>query len=89
MEPQKRPEFADGDDNGSDDFDVDFIPDQTPQFYWTQDKDEIRRAFIFDKIADPQIAGHILVENMEMIFQWLTKGSVPKAKKSHLKVAES
>lgn len=84
-----QPALKDGDDDGSDELDIDFIPDTVPQFYWTTDKDEIRRAFIFDKMADPQIIGSVLVDNMEMIFQWLTKGTVPKAKKPHLKVAET
>ena len=84
-----QPELKDGDGEDNDDFDIDFIPDSPPQFYWTRDQDEIRRSFIFDKLSDPSIDGRILVENMDLIFRWLTKGELPKAKKSHLKVAEN
>lgn len=88
MEPDRKPEFADGDDDDPPEFDIDFVPDEAPQYFWTKDVDEIRRTFIFDKLADPSIDGRILVENMELIFKWLTKGDLPKAKKSHLKVAD-
>lgn len=88
MEPQKSPEFADGDE-GDEDLDIDVIPDEPLRFYWTKDIDEIRRSFIFEIIADPSIDARILVENMELIFKWIIKGELPKAKKSHLKVAES
>ena len=87
MEPA--PKLPDGEEPGDDELDIDFIPDQPAQFYWTKDPDEIRRFYIFDKLADPSIAGHILVENMELIFKWCTKGVVPRTGKSHLKVAES
>ncbi len=85
-----QPELKDGDDGPDDEFDVDFIPDGPPRFYWAKDPDEIRRAFIFDKMAEPNIDGRILVENLEFVFRWLKSGEVPKTpKKSHLKVAES
>ena len=66
-----QPEFKDGDGGQDDEFDIDFVPDAPPHFYWTKDQDEIRRAFIFDKMADPNIVGSILVENLELVFRWL------------------
>lgn len=80
-----QPEFKDGDDGPDDEFNVDFIPDVPPEYYWTKDPNEIRRAFILDKLADPSIDGRILIKNMQAVFTWLTTGDVPEAKKSHLK----
>lgn len=82
-----QPELKDGDGgDDADEFDIDFIPDAPLEYYWTRDPNEIRRAFILDKLADPSIDGRILIENMQAVFSWLTTGDVPsKPKKSHLK----
>ena len=86
---QAKPEFGDGDDS-SGELEIDFIPRGDVEYHWAKDPDEIRRSFIFDRMASSEIDGKILIENMDLIFRWLTKGEQPKApKKSHLKVAES
>jgi hypothetical protein len=52
-----------------------------------KDDDELRRAWIFGLLADPQIDGRVLVENMARVEVWLTTGAVEIAKdKPTLKV---
>lgn len=86
-----QPELKDGDGGPDDGPEIDFIPDSAPQFYWAASPDEIRRSFIFDRVADISVHPHVMIENMEIMFRWLKGGEVPKPpKKSHLKaVAES
>ena len=63
----------------------DELPDihlTAPEAYpWTDDPNEKRRAFIIELMANPDYDGGILVGNMELIYQWLTTGAVPKGKK--------
>lgn len=56
---------------------------EPPQYFWTNDPDEQRRAFIIETMSDADIDGPVLVSNMEAVFQWLKNGTVsaPKAKK--------
>lgn len=49
---------------------------------WTDDVDEKRRAFIISTMAVAEIDGHVLVTNMEMVFQWLKSGALPEEKKT-------
>ncbi len=41
-------------------------------YFWCEDKDEIRRAFIIDVMADADIDGKVLVSNMQVVFEWLS-----------------
>lgn len=47
---------------------------------WTDDRDEHRRAFIVEKMADPNIQGDVLVKNMHAVCEWLRTGELPKDK---------
>jgi hypothetical protein len=44
-------------------------------YFWTDDQDEIRRAFILDVMADADIDGKVLVSNMQQVFDWLKGNS--------------
>ena len=44
---------------------------------WTADLHEARRCFVLDKLANPDIKGEHLVENMALVEQWLKNGEVP------------
>ncbi len=48
-----------------------------PEAYFWAEGDEIRRAFVLDLMADSEVDGKILVQNMEMVFQWLKGGTTP------------
>lgn len=67
------------------------LEDPSP-FEFCQDDDELRRAWIFGLLADPQIDGRVLVENMARVEAWLKAGTVEKAQPSlkvvNKKVAE-
>ena len=52
--------------------------DPRPEAYFWAEGDEIRRAFIIDVMADADIDGKVLVENMDAIFHWLKSGELPK-----------
>lgn len=54
---------------------------------WSVDDDMARRTFIFTYMADANIVGATLVENMAIIDEWIRTGVVPqKAAKRNLKV---
>ncbi len=42
---------------------------------WAKSVDEKRRAFVFDRMVNPELDGHILVQNMEMVDRWLKSGN--------------
>ncbi len=46
--------------------------DRPDAYFWCEDKDEIRRAFIIDVMADADIDGRVLVSNMQAVFEWLS-----------------
>lgn len=46
-------------------------------YFWTKDADELRRAFIIDVMSDADIAGEVLVANMQHVFDWLKDGKCP------------
>jgi hypothetical protein len=45
---------------------------------WTDDPNEWCRAHIFTMLADANIDGGILVENMDAIYKWIRHGDLPK-----------
>lgn len=60
---------------------------------WAKDADEERRCWIFERMANSEISGNILVENMQKVNAWIRDEAVPTAepvKKSRtgLKVCE-
>lgn len=75
------PRFPD-DEGGDGEIDADFIlNDDKPLCTWTNDKDEWRRVFVFDRMADSDIVGSTLVENMHAVEQWLKSGRVSRKPK--------
>ena len=82
------PMLPDGGDG--EEIEAEFIPDETKiTCTWSTDPDEHRRVFIFDKMADADIAGNTLVENMETVCQWLKNGTVPTKKPKLHQVKQS
>jgi hypothetical protein len=77
---QVTPTLGDGDD-GDGDLDLEVVPEKEPLCSWSDDPDEHRRTFIFDRMNDAQIDGKILVENMQMVAEWLKTGTVPQPTK--------
>ena len=82
------PQFPD-DDGGGDEIEAELWPDdsKTP-CTWSDNKDEWRRVFVFEKLADSDIAGDTLVKNMEAVCQWLKDGAVPKQERKLKTVKE-
>ena len=75
---QIAPQLPD-DTGGDDEVDAELWPDDNkPLCTWSSDPDEHRRVFVFDKMADSDIAGHTLVENMDAVCKWLKDGTVPQ-----------
>ena len=52
--------------------------DPRPEAYFWAEGDEIRRAFIIDVMADADIDGKVLVDNMDAVFHWLKSGKVSR-----------
>lgn len=78
--PEGEAVHGDGDD-GDDELEIDVLGDEpAPLCTWTKNVDEHRRAFVVRLMADPDLAGHILVSNMDAVCQWLKTGLVPKKK---------
>jgi hypothetical protein len=44
--------------------------------------DEQRRAFVLETMADAELDGRLLVQNMDLVYKWLADGSVPPTEKS-------
>jgi len=82
-EPAKKDETiiqyadGDGDDGNGNNLERDFIERISPPCTWSDDPDEHRRVFILKLMADPDINGVILVENMDAVAKWLKDGTVP------------
>lgn len=80
-------EFKDGDDEPPDDErhekdkgdDKDFNL-ELPPWKWPVDEDELRR-FVFYYLSDPNIDGKILVENMQLCYDWLKSGHIDTKRK--------
>lgn len=71
------------DDDGGDEIEAEFIPDENGQLCtWSESKDEWRRVFVFKEMATSDLAGNILVENMDAVCKWLKDGSVPRKLKA-------
>jgi hypothetical protein len=47
---------------------------------WTSDVDEKRRAFVVSQMANCDVDGKILVQNMHAVCEWLKSGKVPDAR---------
>ena len=75
--------LGDGDDGGEEG--GDFQEKKEILCSWSADPDEHRRVFVFDRMANSDIDGKILVENMNHVSQWLKDGSLPKATRSAFK----
>ena len=73
------------DEGGDEEMEIDFLEDEQTVVYRPSNPDEKRRAFIFYKMADPNIDGKILVESMELINKWLRDGTTPNQKERKLK----
>ena len=70
------------DDGGDDEVEAElWLNDNRPLCTWSDNKDEWRRVFVFDKMANLDIAGHTLVENMDTVCKWLKDGTVSKERK--------
>lgn len=46
---------------------------------WAKDADEERRCWIFERMANSEISGNILVENMQRVNAWIKDETVPAA----------
>lgn len=44
---------------------------------WARDADEERRCWIFERMANSEISGNILVENMQKVNAWIKDEAVP------------
>lgn len=64
------------DSEASDEQDIDLIEDPYP---WAKDADEERRCWIFERMANSEISGSILVENMQRVNAWIKDEAVPAA----------
>jgi hypothetical protein len=45
---------------------------------WTSDVDEKRRAFVVNQMANCDVDGKVLVENMHAVCEWLKSGELPR-----------
>jgi hypothetical protein len=70
------------DDNPDDILDTEPAP-----FEFCKSDDELRRAWIFGILANSDIAGTALVENMALVERWLKTGETGSKDKPALKVA--
>lgn len=52
--------------------------DDNAYFPWSEDKEEWRRSFVFEHMANPEIDINILLRNMELAFKWLKDGTIPE-----------
>ena len=62
-------------------------------FLWAKDVSEKRRCWIFERMANSEISGNILVENMQKVNAWIRDEAVPatepvKKSRAGLKVCE-
>ena len=64
----------------TEDTELEVVPDRD-EFYFCDTPDQKLRAFIASYMANAEIDGRILVENMEKVFVWVKDGTVPKAEK--------
>jgi hypothetical protein len=72
-----------------DDEDLTLPPEEPSPFdFCGHDPDQLRRAWIFGLLADSEIDGRVLVENMARVELWLKTGNVEK-EKTPLKVARA
>ena len=75
----------DGDEDPPEEFDIEVVPEKDErEFYWTDNQDEIRRFYILCHMADPDMDGKILVENMNHVYNWCVRGEMPAAAKPRL-----
>lgn len=49
---------------------------------------ERRRAFVLAHMANAEIEGRILVDNLQLIYEWLTDGTVPARTEKQKKAAQ-
>jgi hypothetical protein len=74
-----KPIPSDGDEDPPDEPEIeDVLDDEKREFYWTDDQDEIRRYYILIHMANSDMDGKILVENMNLVYNWCVKGELPK-----------
>ena len=52
---------------------------------WTNDVDEKRRAFVINQMANCDVGGKIMVENMHAVYEWLKSGKLPEESKLTIK----
>lgn len=53
---------------------------------WTDDVDEKRRAFVVNQMANADVDGKVLVENMHAVCDWLKSGALPAEARARPKV---
>jgi hypothetical protein len=62
-----------------DEIEVEVVPEKPDDSYpWCTDDDERRRTFVAEIMANSEIDGRILVENMDTLYKWLKDGLLPK-----------
>ena len=79
------PRLPDGGDGEEVDADF-YLSDDKPICTWSDDPEEHRRVFVFDRMNDSGVDGKILVQNMELINQWLKSGDAPKHKENQRQI---
>lgn len=62
------------DSEASDEQDIALLEAPYPR---AKDADEERRCWIFERLADSEIAGNILVENMQKVNAWIKDETMP------------
>jgi hypothetical protein len=67
----------DADDGGDDELDIEVVPSELDVCTWTNDLDEKRRAFVVSQMADPDVDGKVMVQNMHAVCEWLKSGQLP------------
>ena len=75
------------DDDGDDELEVEFVPQSDLDVCtWTDDVDEKRRAFVVNQMANSDVDGRVLVENMHAVCEWLKSGHLPAEARAKPKV---
>jgi hypothetical protein len=52
-------------------------PNELDVCTWTDDVDEKRRAFVVNQMANSDVDGKVLVQNMHAVCEWLKSGALP------------
>lgn len=67
------------DGDGGDDGDKEItVEPENEYFPWAESKEEWRRSFVFENMANSEVDVYILIGNMELVLKWLQDGTVPQ-----------